>query len=151
MDPLSQILAGAGIAGSTLEAILKSIQAKQDKEDAKNQMNAQKKYLEANVGDFNFNPEAFSENKYSDVLNPLKERQANTMTGLGNSMALQGLGRSGIGNQLQINALRKGQQDYGNTVTGLARQDENNQYQRAMDAYKLKLAKAEMMAKYQGV
>jgi hypothetical protein len=151
MDPLTIAALGVGGVSALLKAlgIIKSPEEKaQEKADAVRE--AQKKYLEANMPEFNYSPEAFDPAKHQDILAPMQERAQGQVQNISNSNALAGRGRGGASQELVLSAMRKGNQDIGNTMTGLARTADEEAYNRAMDLYKTKLDKAKLLASVQG-
>lgn len=151
MDPLTIASLGVGGLSALLKAIgvIKSPEEKaMEKQDATR--NAQRAYLEKNLPDFDYQKQAFDPSQYQDVLGPLQERLNNQQQGIGNNMSLAGAGRGGVSQELALSAMRKGNQDIANTTTGLARTADQDAYNRALELYKMKLAKTQALANVQG-
>jgi hypothetical protein len=144
IDPLSLVSFGVGGLGELLKAM--GVFKDPAEQAANDRREAMKSYLEKNVSDFQAPDQAFDPAKYSDVLKPMAQRNELQQKALGNSLGLQGLGRSGF--QAERLAANQAQQNdqMNNTLTGLARTDQNDAYNKALRAYQMKMEKAKLLA-----
>lgn len=144
----SAVAQGLGELGKATGVFKSPEQKAQEKED--NRREAMRKYLEANMPNFEYQKKAYNPADYADVLNPMQERLGGQQQAMANASALGGSARGGVGQALQLGAMRKGNQDIGQMGTQLARQGDEQAWQRAMQLYQANLEKSKMMANLQG-
>jgi hypothetical protein len=149
MDPMTlmAISGGVGTLGSlgTATGLFQSPQeraAAAQAESQKSLMDYQsrrnpfiRQYLEKNLGDFKHNYKGFDQNKYSDILNPITDRFNRDDQALRNNQALSGGLGGGVSLEQQARNDRGQNRDFSNTVSSLRREDENQDWQRAMQKY----------------
>ena len=144
MDPLS--IASFGVNGLT--ELLKGLGVFQDPQTAKNQ--AMLKYLQDNTQPFSYTSEKFDPSQHQDVLGPLAQKQQTNEMATNNKLGMSGLGRSGYAQSVADINKRNDAQQMQNTITGLARQDDQTGYNQALQTYQANLQRQMAMAQLQG-
>ena len=144
MDPLS--IASFGVNGLT--ELLKGLGVFQDPQTAKNQ--AMLKYLQQNTQPFSYTSEKFDPSQHQDVLGPLAQKQQTNEMATNNKLGMSGLGRSGYAQSVADINKRNDAQQMQNTITGLARQDDQTGYNQALQTYQANLQRQMAMAQLQG-
>ena len=148
--PFDWVSLGLGGLDKLLESmgVIKSPETQAaDKEDSRRA--AMRSYLEQNMPAMG-EVKPFNEAEYSDVLQPLQQQQQTQKNEYGNKLGLMGLGRSGFAQQAMMDQQAKQDQGMANTITGLARDDKQTQYQQALQKYAVDMDKAKLMAGVQG-
>ena len=148
-------LALAGIGVSGLSQLLQSLGIVKSPEDRamdrqNQQRQAQLAYLQANLPEFSYQAKAYDPSKHQDVLQPAQERIQGQQQQLGNQMSLGGMARGGVSQELAMRQMARGNQQMSNLNTGLAREDEESAYDRALKEYALKAQRAQALAQLQG-
>ena len=144
MDPLS--IASFGVGG--LAELLKGLGVFPDPQQQKNQ--AMLKYLQDNTKDFNYVPQAFDASQHQDVLQPLAQNMETNEMATNNKLGMSGLGRSGYAQSVSDVNKRNDMQKMANTITGLARNDDQTGYNQALQTYQANLQRQQMLAGLQG-
>lgn len=106
-------------------------------------------YLQKNYPDFNYQAAPYDPSKESGILQPVEQQNQVQQEALGNKLGLQGLGRSGYGNDVLIANQNQQNQNLANLNSNLANTQQQTNYNQALNNYKLQTQKVMSMAALQ--